>query len=85
MTVVSTGTVRATASYDDEPQNSHFVLSPACSCFLLGLHEIETGAHSPKGLIILELVDDESGCQALAGRLAAIEGIEVQQMVFTHA
>jgi hypothetical protein len=51
----------------------------------LGLHEIEPGPPSPKGLIILELVGEESGCQALAARLAAIQGIEIQQMVFTHA
>jgi hypothetical protein len=50
----------------------------------LGLHEFETIEPSPKGLIILELVGAEPGCQALASRLAAIKGIEVQQMVFSH-
>jgi hypothetical protein len=51
----------------------------------LGLHEFEAGAPSRQGLVILELVGDEQGCQALAASLAAIEGIEVQKMVFTHA
>jgi hypothetical protein len=50
----------------------------------LGLHEIETSAPSPKGLIILELTGDESAGKALGAKLAAIKGIEVQQMVFAH-
>jgi hypothetical protein len=51
----------------------------------LGLHEIEPGKPSRQGIIVLELVGAAAGCQELAARLAAIEGIEVQQMVFTHA
>ena len=50
----------------------------------LGLHELDASNLAPRGLLILELVGDDGVCQALASRLAAIEGVEVQQMVFTH-
>lgn len=50
----------------------------------LGLHEIEPGAASPQGVVILEVVGDDPLCQSLARRLSAIDGVEVQQMVFTH-
>ncbi len=51
----------------------------------LGLHEVQPGTPSPQGIVILELVGDTQGCDALAARLSAIEGIEVKKMVFTHA
>jgi hypothetical protein len=51
----------------------------------LGLHEIETGGPSPQGVVLLELVGDEQVCRNLAGKLSAIDGVEVQQMVFTHS
>lgn len=50
----------------------------------LGLHEIEAAGASPRGLVLLELVGDEAVCRDLAGRLGAIEGVEVQQMIFSH-
>jgi hypothetical protein len=50
----------------------------------LGLHEIEPGGASPHGVVILEVVGDDQVCQSLARRLSAIDGVEVQQMVFTH-
>jgi hypothetical protein len=50
----------------------------------LGLHEINPTAATPQGVLILELVGDESACEHLAGKLQAIEGVEVQKMVFTH-
>ncbi|HEX7486322.1 MAG TPA: hypothetical protein VF332_09230 [Vicinamibacterales bacterium] len=51
----------------------------------LGLHEIQSGTPSPQGIVILELVGADDVGHALAARLSAIEGIEVQTMVFTHA
>ncbi len=51
----------------------------------LGLHEIDPGGASPQGVVILEIVGDEQVCRGLAGKLGAIEGVEVQQMVFTHS
>lgn len=50
----------------------------------LGLHEIEPGGASPQGIVLLEVVGDDQLCEGLAGKLAAIEGIEVQRMVFRH-
>lgn len=50
----------------------------------LGLHEIETGGTSPQGLVILEIVGSEDVSEGLAAKLSAIEGVEVQQMVFGH-
>jgi hypothetical protein len=50
----------------------------------LGLHEIEPGGVSPQGVVILEVVGDEQVCRSLASQLGAIDGVEVQQMVFTH-
>jgi hypothetical protein len=51
----------------------------------LGLHEIGQGRCSSKnGLVLLELVGPDAKCKQLAAKLAAIEGIEVQQMVFKH-
>ena len=49
----------------------------------LGLHEVENVC-SPAGLLVLEMYGDDAVCFELADKLAAIEGIEVQRMVFTH-
>lgn len=51
----------------------------------LGLHEADNGVCSPNGLILLELVDDEAKVAALKKKLTAIDGVEVQAMVFDHA
>ncbi len=50
----------------------------------LGLHEADKGACSPNGLIVLEMTDDEAAASAMMDELKALEGIEVQQMVFDH-
>jgi hypothetical protein len=39
---------------------------------------------SPDGLVILEIYDEDPICEEHDTKLAAIEGIEVQKMVFTH-
>lgn len=49
----------------------------------LGLHEVHN-ACSPSGLLLLEMYGDDTICFELADKLAAIEGIEVQRMVFAH-
>ena len=49
----------------------------------LGLHEVENVC-SPNGIVLLEMYGDEAVCNELADKLAAIEGIEVQKMIFTH-
>ena len=49
----------------------------------LGLHEVQNVC-SPNGLVLLEMHGEDAVCFELADKLAAIEGIEVQKMVFTH-
>ncbi|MEI8206772.1 MAG: hypothetical protein WCG03_07835 [Kiritimatiellales bacterium] len=51
----------------------------------LGLHEADKGTCSPNGLIILDMVDDTAKVAALKKKLTAIDGVEVQSMVFDHA
>ena len=50
----------------------------------LGLHEAGGQVCSPNGMILLELVGDQARCDELGRKLAQIEGVEVQQMVFKH-
>lgn len=50
----------------------------------LGLHEAEESVCSPNGLILLEMVDDDAKVAELKEALAAIDGVEVQSMVFDH-
>jgi hypothetical protein len=50
----------------------------------LGLHRVDEQFCSPRGLILLEMYGDESKSHELADRLAKIEGVEVQKMVFDH-
>ena len=50
----------------------------------LGLHEASKQVCSPNGLIILELVDDPVMAEDFKGKLVALEGVEVQKMVFDH-
>lgn len=50
----------------------------------LGLHEASKQECSPNGLIILEFIDDTAKADEFAGKLSAIEGVEVQKMVFDH-
>lgn len=49
----------------------------------LGLHEVENYC-SPNGLVLLEMYGEEARCLELGEKLAEIEGLEVQKMIFTH-
>ena len=52
----------------------------------IGLHEVGPGADTPgNGLILIEVVGEDAALAQLTGRLAAIEGVDVQKMVFEHA
>jgi hypothetical protein len=51
----------------------------------LGLHEADKKVCSPNGLIILDMVDDDAQVADLKKKLTAIDGVEVQSMVFDHA
>ena len=50
----------------------------------IGLHDVGKDFCSPSGVILLEMFGDESVCEELLKKLAAIDGIEVQQMIFDH-
>jgi hypothetical protein len=50
----------------------------------IGLHHVDDNACSPRGLILLEMFGDEAVCQEMAAKLAAIPGVDVQKMRFTH-
>lgn len=51
----------------------------------LGLHEASENVCSPSGLILLECVCSGTECVQMMVKLGAIEGVEVQKMVFNHA
>ena len=58
-----------------------------CGCNIktrIGLHDVGKDFCSPSGVILLEMFGDESVCEELRKKLAAIDGIEVQQMIFDH-
>jgi ACT domain-containing protein len=50
----------------------------------LGLHDTSAKSCSPNGLILLEMTGDEKPVWELMEKLKAIEGIDVQKMVFEH-
>ena len=50
----------------------------------IGLHHVDENLCSPRGLILLEMYGVEGLCDELARKLGAIEGVEVQKMVFDH-
>jgi len=50
----------------------------------LGLHEAGKDFCSPNGLLILELAGDAGKCAEVEQKLKAVEGTDVQKMVFTH-
>ncbi|MBN2104581.1 hypothetical protein JW835_11130 [bacterium] len=50
----------------------------------LGLHETNENKCSGAGLILLEVVGDESQIDSLMNALNQMDGIEVQKMKFRH-
>lgn len=50
----------------------------------LGLHEASDEFCSSSGMILLELLDDMDKKNELVNALRSIEGVEVQEMVFSH-
>jgi len=50
----------------------------------LGLHEVTDDLCGPNGLILLELHGPDEILAEMLRALAAIEGVQVQKMVFTH-
>lgn len=50
----------------------------------VGLHDTDGTMCSPSGVVLLDVIGAQSECDAMVARLGAIEGVEVQKMVFTH-
>ncbi len=50
----------------------------------LGLHEASDKSCSPNGLILLEMAGPEGPIEELAAKLGALQGVEVQKMLFEH-
>ena len=50
----------------------------------LGLHEVTDKIDSPAAVMVLEMVGDEDRFNELAGKVGAIEGVDVQKVVFSH-
>lgn len=50
----------------------------------LGMHEVEEGSSAPNGVLICEMVGPDGRIHALAEKLNALEGVEVQTMTFHH-
>ncbi len=50
----------------------------------LGLHDTGDGAGSPSGVILLELVGPAAAGRTLAKKLAAVAGVEVKRIAFSH-
>jgi hypothetical protein len=48
----------------------------------LGIHDIDQEYASETGLMLLELVGDMQECLRLENELLALEGVDVQKMVF---
>ena len=50
----------------------------------IGLHTVSENFCSPNGLILLEMAGPEQPVFELESRLKAIEGVDVQRMIFEH-
>jgi hypothetical protein len=50
----------------------------------IGLHTVSEDFCSPAGIIVLETFGDRREVDAMCTKLNALEGIEVQTMVFGH-
>ncbi len=50
----------------------------------LGLHNVAENRCSPNGLILLEMAGPEGPIYELMDKLKAIQGVDVQKMVFEH-
>lgn len=50
----------------------------------IGLHTVSDNFCSPNGLVLLEMAGDEKPVFELLEKLEAVEGVDVQKMVFGH-
>jgi hypothetical protein len=50
----------------------------------VGFHEVKGDFCSPGGVIILEMFGDPAPCAELKDKLSVIDGLEVQEIRFSH-
>ena len=50
----------------------------------IGLHDVREDYCSPNGVILLEILGGDAVCSQMRSRLSAIQGVQVQAMVFDH-
>ena len=50
----------------------------------IGLHEVSDQFCSPNGLVLLEVAGDEKPVFEMIDKLKAVEGVDIQQMIFEH-
>ena len=50
----------------------------------LGLHEVDENFCAQGGVLILEMVGEDKTIDEMAAKLKAVEGLELQKLVFRH-
>jgi hypothetical protein len=50
----------------------------------IGLHGVAQGYCSPNGLVLLEMAGDETPVFEMIEKLKAVEGVDIQTMIFEH-
>jgi hypothetical protein len=49
----------------------------------IGLHTVTDNVCSPSGIILLELIGEDSDISSLYDEIAGLEGVQIQKMVFS--
>lgn len=67
------------------PQVQDLLTEYGCSIKTrIGLHTVSDNFCSPNGLLLLEMAGDEKPIFEMIEKLGAVEGVDLQQMVFEH-
>lgn len=77
--------VHITNRLEHSPSVQHVLTEFGCSIKTrIGLHDVNDNFCSPNGLLVIEFIGTDDERQGFKEKLAAIEGVEVQSMVFDH-
>ncbi len=50
----------------------------------IGLHDVDASVCSPSGVVLIEFFGTNAGADAMAAKVGAVEGVDVQKMIFGH-
>ncbi len=50
----------------------------------IGLHDVNANVCSPSGVVLIEFFGAVAEAEAMAAKVGAVEGVDVQTMVFGH-